>query len=107
MRTVRSFMWLGVLVSGSLLGIETSPAQAQSIAASTPVYTAPAPRYNYSAAAYAAPVPGYIYPTAAYAAPGSVAPAYAAPAPAYSSSTPSDTSPADYNNFYTHVLFGG
>jgi hypothetical protein len=79
-RTLRSGTGMGTLVLGSLLGVGTSPVQAQD-------YTAPAPRY-------AAPAPRYAAPT------------YAAPAPRYAA--PADTSGAqgDYN-FYTQALHGG
>jgi hypothetical protein len=81
---------MGTLVLGSLLGVGTSPVQAQT-------YIAPAPRY--AAPTYAAPAPRYAAPTYAAPAPRYAAPTYAAPA---------DTSVAqgDYD-FYTQALHGG
>ena len=52
-RTLRSSTGMGTLVLGSLLGVGTSPVQAQDYAAPAPRYAAPAPRY--AAPAYAAP----------------------------------------------------
>ena len=68
MGTARSFLWLGVLASGPLWGIGTSPAQAQGIAA-------PRPRDAYPAPAYADPCPRDSSPTPIYAAPPSRYPA--------------------------------
>ncbi|HMB05357.1 MAG TPA: hypothetical protein VKP69_16675 [Isosphaeraceae bacterium] len=84
-RTLRSGTGMGTLVLGSLLGVGTSPVQAQN-------YIAPAPRY--AAPTYVAPAPRYAAPAPRYA-----APTYAAPA---------DTSVAqgDYD-FYTQALHGG
>ena len=98
MRIARSFIWLGVLASGPLWGIGTSPAQAQGIAA-------PVPRYAYPAPAYAYPAPRDSYPAPIYAAPPPryPAPASADPAPAVDASP----APASGADFYTHVLFGG
>jgi hypothetical protein len=98
-RTLRSSTGMGTLVLGSLLGVGTSPVQAQDYAAPAPRYAAPAPHY-------AAPAPPYTAP--AYTAP---APRYAAPAPRYAAPTyaaPADTSAAQRNyNFYMQALFGG
>jgi uncharacterized membrane protein YgcG len=111
MGTARSFLWLVVLASGSLLGIETSPAQAQGIAAPAPSYAVPAPRYTYPAPAYVVPAPRHTYPASAYVAPAYATPAphYAAPAPAYTAPAPVYAAPAsasDYD-FYRQALHGG
>jgi hypothetical protein len=125
--TSRSFLWLGVLASGTLLGVGASPARAQAPGTTytapssaaptpyygpsayttpTPAYALPAPRYAtpaYSAPAYANPTPGYAYPVPNYTTP---APDYAPPAPAYAAPAPRYADPGDYNA-YSQALFGG
>lgn len=119
--TSRSFLWLGVLASGSLLGLGASSAHAQipGTVAPAPYYAAPAPRYTNPAPAYSVPTAAYATPAPRYAAPAYAAPAYAlpatryvAPAPAYAIPSPANTAPADPSagsdyDAYSQSLFGG
>ena len=98
MRTARSFIWLGVLASGPLWGIGTSPAQAQGIAAPAPRDADPAPAYADPAPRNSSPTPISTAPLSRYPAPAS---AYPAPAVDASPTAASDV------DFYTDVLFGG
>ena len=99
--TSRSFLWLGVLASGTLLGVGASPARAQApgTTSTAPSYAAPTPSYGPSA--YTAPTPAYALPAPRYATPAYSAPASANPTPGYGYSDPGDY------NAYTQSLFGG
>ncbi|MBV8264871.1 MAG: hypothetical protein JO252_00840 [Planctomycetaceae bacterium] len=92
MRTARSLLRWGVLASGLLWGIWTSPAQAQGIAAPAPRDISPAPVYVY---------PAYAYPARVYISP---APRYVSP-PLRDTSPAADASPAPASgaDFYTTI----